>query len=290
MTRKNSSQAPHDLLAEQAVLGALLIDPAAIHRLDGALVPNDFYTHGHRTVYAAALTLRNRGTPLDIITLGEHMEAEGTLDDIGGLQYLGTIAKDTPSAANVRAYAAIVSRHAEARRLMGVLQEGLDRLQRGEEAGVVASGIAQATANHRMPTVDIFTAMDLHRKQFAPVKWAIPGFLPEGLCLLAGKPKMGKSWMALALGIAVATGGAAFGKIRTTPGSVLYLALEDSPRRLKSRISILLDQDGDAAYPDRLHLAKRGRGTARTIPMAGPPRRLPSSRYRHSRKDPTGSR
>lgn len=81
-------------------------------------------------------------------------------------------------------------------------------------------------------------------------RFAVPGLITEGLNLLAGKPKMGKSWIALGLGLAISGGGAALGSIDCTAGDVLYLALEDSPRRLQSRLRLL----GATFGADRLTL------------------------------------
>ena len=85
-----------------------------------------------------------------------------------------------------------------------------------------------------------FTLQELLARQLPPVQWAIPDILPEGLTLLAGKPKLGKSWLALAMALAVASGGVALGAYPVTQGEVLYLALEDNERRLQSRAQQLL--------------------------------------------------
>jgi hypothetical protein len=77
-------------------------------------------------------------------------------------------------------------------------------------------------------------------KVLPPVRWAVPDILPEGLTLLAGKPKQGKSWLALALALAIALGGLALGALPVTQAAVLYLALEDNERRLQSRARQLL--------------------------------------------------
>ncbi len=79
------------------------------------------------------------------------------------------------------------------------------------------------------------------RKKFAPVQYVIPGYVAEGCTILAGAPKLGKSWLALEWAIAKATGGSAWGRIQTgEPGDTLYLALEDNDRRLQSRMDRLL--------------------------------------------------
>ena len=97
-----------------------------------------------------------------------------------------------------------------------------------------------------------FTAADLMSEELPPVRWAVPGILPEGLSLLAGKPKLGKSWLALGLAVAKASGGVALGKIPVEQGEVLYLALEDNRRRLQNRLRKVLD---GAPPPEGLHIA-----------------------------------
>jgi hypothetical protein len=81
-----------------------------------------------------------------------------------------------------------------------------------------------------------FSAADLLAKELPAVKWAIPGIVPEGVTILAGKPKLGKSWLALDMCIAVAAGGYAFGTKRVEQGSALYLGLEDNERRIRRRL------------------------------------------------------
>ena len=81
----------------------------------------------------------------------------------------------------------------------------------------------------------IFSAADLQGRVFPPIKWIVPDILPEGLTLLAGKPKLGKSWLALDIAVAVASGGSVLGR-ECEPGPVLCLALEDNQRRLQRRL------------------------------------------------------
>ena len=86
-----------------------------------------------------------------------------------------------------------------------------------------------------------WTAEELVACQFPAPRWAIPGVLPEGLTLLAGAPKVGKSWLSIGIGVAVASGGRALGSTSVEAGDVLYLALEDTGRRLQSRLVKVLD-------------------------------------------------
>jgi AAA domain-containing protein len=109
----------------------------------------------------------------------------------------------------------------------------------------------RAELGNRFGRSRIFTAAELMARELPPVRWVVPGILPEGVTLLAGKPKLGKSWLALGLGVAVASGGIALGTRPVESGDVLYLALEDNPRRLQGRLGKMLA--GNNA-PDGLHI------------------------------------
>jgi hypothetical protein len=114
---------------------------------------------------------------------------------------------------------------------------------------------AVLSADHQREPTRIrtsWTAADIMAMEFAPPKWAVPGVISEGFSLLCGPPKVGKSWMSLGLGVDVACGGRAFGSIGVEPGPVLYLALEDTARRLQNRLRKVL---GDRPAPVGLTLA-----------------------------------
>lgn len=99
----------------------------------------------------------------------------------------------------------------------------------------------------------IFTAAELQRMEFPPINWIVPDVVPEGLTILAGKPKVGKSWLSLDAALAVAAGGNVLGR-ECTPGPVLYLALEDNQRRLQRRLQRLqpcFDWPDDLAFNTR---------------------------------------
>jgi hypothetical protein len=86
-----------------------------------------------------------------------------------------------------------------------------------------------------------WAADELMSIEFPEPRWAVPGILAEGVSLLAGPPKVGKSWLSLGLGLAIASGGQVFGRIDVNGGPVLYLALEDTPRRHQTRMAKILD-------------------------------------------------
>jgi hypothetical protein len=103
--------------------------------------------------------------------------------------------------------------------------------------------------NHTPP--QSMTAAELMEMEFEPTRWVVPDVLPEGLSLLVGKPKKGKSWMALGMCESVSVGGVAFGEKHVEQGDTLYLALEDSMKRLRRRLKKILN--GSTA-PDNMHL------------------------------------
>ncbi len=112
----------------------------------------------------------------------------------------------------------------------------------------------------------VWTASELVKTDWPDPRWAVPGIIPQGLTLLVGAPKIGKSWLCLSLGIAVSRGGYVFGQIAVAQGSVLYLALEDRPARLAKRLEILGFQPQE---DDPFHLAtdwkRMGEGALKLI-------------------------
>ncbi|MGD9739871.1 MAG: AAA family ATPase [Bauldia sp.] len=123
--------------------------------------------------------------------------------------------------------------------------------------GLAISRFPPGRKRGETPARRIVTARELGELTFDPIKYVVPGYIAEGLTLFAGKPKLGKSWLCLEVGLAVAMGGVCLGDIRCGEGDVLYLALEDNRRRLQSRIRRLWQMETVAhlALPERLHLA-----------------------------------
>jgi AAA domain-containing protein len=99
--------------------------------------------------------------------------------------------------------------------------------------------------------VDMVSAADLQAMDFPDIKWIVPDYVCEGLTILAGKPKLGKSWLALDWALATACGGISCSTIECEPGDVLYCALEDNKRRLQRRLRQLLPNSN---WPKRLDL------------------------------------
>jgi hypothetical protein len=118
-----------------------------------------------------------------------------------------------------------------------------------------ATATAEPRRNGQMPDLEalkLYSARDLLALDIPAIRWAVPDTIPEGLTLVVGKPKIGKSWLVLGLAVGVSLGGAVLGQIPVEAGDVLYLALEDGKRRLKTRLTAVL---GGEAAPTGLTLA-----------------------------------
>ncbi|MCJ7557408.1 MAG: replicative DNA helicase, partial [Gammaproteobacteria bacterium] len=111
---------PHSVDAERAVLGGLMLDNLAWERIADLVAVDDFYRHDHRLIFNAIGELAEKNQPLDAVTVSEYLDRNQQLEQMGGLSFLGQLAKDTPSAANIRAYADIVRERALLRKLIEV--------------------------------------------------------------------------------------------------------------------------------------------------------------------------
>jgi RecA-family ATPase len=108
-------------------------------------------------------------------------------------------------------------------------------------ADALAAGMVQKPPAPKRTMPETYTMRDLAGMTFPEPRWAVPDLIPEGLTVLAGAPKVGKSWLALHLCLAVSSGGYALGSIPVARGDTLYLALEDSAPRLQRRVAQLLN-------------------------------------------------
>ncbi|MCO1612447.1 replicative DNA helicase, partial [Escherichia coli] len=114
---------PNSLSAEQAVLGGLMLDNCRWDEVADRIVTDDFYTSAHREIFSEMERLLSHGKPIDLITLAEALEQNGKLERAGGFAYLAEMSKNTPSAANICAYADIVRERAVVREMISVANE-----------------------------------------------------------------------------------------------------------------------------------------------------------------------
>lgn len=237
------TQPPRNIDAEKQTLGSLLIDPDAVDRIIANLKPSDFFVKRHRWIYEAVTDLHKDQRAIDFSVVADLLQERGQLEEAGGSAYLNDLILAPTSALHVEEYARAVARKSEQRRMIraadwlakaayqddtearrGLVSKARERLQEIE------------TDWQGGQAIELISADDILQTEWPEPVWAIPKLLPAGLTILAGKPKLGKSWLSLQIAQAVAAGGRVFNE-EIEGGPVLYLALEDPPRRLKSRMA-----------------------------------------------------
>ncbi len=261
---------PQALDAEEALLGAILIDPEAL-LVARSLTPADFYREAHATLFATMRQLEEDGLAVDVITVTTRLERTGQLERAGGASYILGLVNAVPTSQNARYYAQLVKQAADGRKVLQVAgdlanigyysTDPANAAARAVETLVTGSDAAldltpeEARARLAALAPSLIGLDELMRQTFPETVWVVPDLLSEGLTLLAAKPKLGKSWLALGLALAVSAGTPALGGVPVKQGAVLYLALEDSFKRLRARARLLLrgPADDDAATLELPH-------------------------------------
>jgi len=216
---------PHSIEAEQSVLGGLMLDNATWDQIADLLTEDDFYRRDHTLIYRAISELGEIGTPFDVITLSEWLGNRDLLDDAGGLAYLGTLVKNTPSAANIKAYASIVRERSVMRQLIhvgtdisnaGFNPEGRNSAELLDMAEQHVFAIAERGARGKQGFQSINTlltkAIDridtlFHQDSaitglstgFSDFDDMTSGLQNSDLVIVAGRPSMGKTTFAMNL-------------------------------------------------------------------------------------------
>ncbi|MDN6297901.1 MAG: replicative DNA helicase [Halomonas sp.] len=215
---------PHSLEAEQSVLGGLMLDNQAWDHISDRLAADDFYRYEHRLVFNVMLHLAEAGQPLDVVTLSEALEARDQLDSVGGLGVLAELARNTPSASNIRAYADIVRERATLRKLIRAANQIADGAfaSQGRPADELlneAERLVFQIAEERPKTGGPIGMSDLLTKAvdridelfnlkgemtglssgFRDLDEMTTGLQPSDLVIIAGRPSMGKTTFAMNL-------------------------------------------------------------------------------------------
>ena len=219
---------PHNLEAEQAVLGSLLIDRDAIIKIADQLSPEDFYADKHGIVYDAMVTLYQRRDPIDIVSLSNVLVERGHLEEIGGRSFLVSLSNAVPTAANVIQYASIIQKKSTLRRMLSAAasivslgyQETEDvtsLLDQAEQSlfSVSQRYLRQNFINIREVLDDAFDRIDqLHHEAgqlrgvptgFTQLDNMLGGLQKSDLVILAARPSVGKTSLALDIARHVAT-------------------------------------------------------------------------------------
>lgn len=222
---------PHNLDAEIATLGSMMIDGAAIERVSEFLTPEDFYREAHRVIYDALIALSSRSEPVDLVTVSEELQRRGKLEEVGGIAYLTTLIDSVPSAANVEYYARIVEEYAIRRRLIEAAQEiihlatateeeePLDISEIADRAESAVYRVAQRRIGKGFESIrpllgeafDRFESFYHERKLvtglstgFRELDYITAGLQKSDLIIVAARPSMGKTSLCLNIGEHVA--------------------------------------------------------------------------------------
>jgi replicative DNA helicase len=215
---------PHSIEAEQAVLGGVMLENTAWERISELVSEADFYRHDHRLIFRALVRLAGRNQPFDVVTLAEDLDREGLIDQVGGLAYLGQLAKNTPSAANISAYAAIIRERATLRQLISISSEiadtafspkGMQATEVLDEAERKIFAIAESRPKTGGPeSVNTLLTKAIDRIDtlfnsdgaitglstgFTDLDEMTSGLQPADLIIVAGRPSMGKTTFAMNL-------------------------------------------------------------------------------------------
>jgi replicative DNA helicase/DNA-binding CsgD family transcriptional regulator len=268
---------PHSAEAEQAVLGSILIDGGAFPRIASMLGKDDFYQPDHRLIYGAMTSLgRDAATP-DVVTVADELKRQGHDVQAGGIAYLSTLARETPSSSNVAHYAKIVRDRAVARRAL----EAADKIASGvisrerDIADLLADAERQFTrlkdqcsaGAASRPSLQSITVHDFLARAIPARKHLLHPVLPEqGLLMIHGPRGLGKTHMTVGIAVAVASGGTFLQWSAPASAGVLLVdgempasalqermarAIQASEQEVRASLHIVTpDLNGDVGMPD----------------------------------------
>ena len=216
---------PHSMEAEQSVIGSMLFDPESWDKVTELVMESDFYNRSHQLIFSQILRLLGDNQPIDLITVSEALEQENLLTEAGGFAYLGELAKNTPSSANVVSYAQIIKERAINRELIGVAHEIAEAGYNpdGRDSADIldmAEGKVFDIAERRMKksdgpqdiefvlgkTIDRLEALVKDNREVTGVTTGFhdldkktSGLQPSDLIIVAARPSMGKTTFAMNL-------------------------------------------------------------------------------------------
>lgn len=188
---------PHNLEAERALLGSLLLDGEVLPRVLGRVLPTDFYALKHATLYEVMLGLYERGQPLDPLAVVREAMARGVLDQVGG-PYLLEISHEVASPGSAPVYAELVVEAARRRAVIAAAQEAQQRLYEGEDEGEALAALGAVLEAQRgrqgAQALRPWPAVTEIQEDQDATAWLWKGYLARGsVAILAGHPKAGKS-------------------------------------------------------------------------------------------------
>jgi replicative DNA helicase len=241
---------PHNIEAEQSVIGAVFLDPESFSTASEVLMPEDFFRAGHQRIFSAMVQLADKGEPIDLVTVTSFLHNRKELDEAGGVSYLSDVAGSVPTAANIGYYSRIVEEKAMLRRLIrtatDIVTSGFERedeveevLNEAEKSILEVSSRQNAGAFKSIKDVLIEVYDDiekLHNQSadvtgvasgFRDLDRLTSGFQPNDLIIVAARPSVGKTAFALNVAQNVAV---------NTNENVAIFSLEMGAEQLVSRM------------------------------------------------------
>ncbi|MGM0836957.1 MAG: replicative DNA helicase [Bacillota bacterium] len=219
---------PQNIEAEQAVIGAIFLEPSALTMAAELVLPDDFYRAAHQKIFNCILNLSDRGEPIDLVTVTAELANLKLLEEVGGVSYLSDLANSVPTAANIEYYAKIVEEKSILRRLIrtatSIAQEGYSR--EDEVAGLLNeaekqilevsqrknSGVFQNIKDVLVKTYDNIETLHNRKGEvtgietgFTELDRMTAGFQRNDLIIIAARPSVGKTAFALNIAQNVAT-------------------------------------------------------------------------------------
>ncbi|MFC4736240.1 replicative DNA helicase [Bacillus daqingensis] len=219
---------PQNIEAEQAVLGAIFLDPQALVTASERLMPEDFYRVQHSRIYEVMLELSDKGEPVDLVTLIDDLNQRGWLEEVGGVSYLGELANTVPTAANVHYYTQIVEEKSLLRRLIRVAtniasesysaEDEVDAILNEAEKSILDVSRRQSSGEFvdiKDVLIEAFDKIELLQHTagevtgvptgFVELDRITAGFQKNDLVIVAARPSVGKTAFALNISQNVAT-------------------------------------------------------------------------------------
>ena len=256
---------PQNIEAEQSVIGAMLIDKNAVSLVTEKLMPEDFYRQAHQVIYSAILTLHSKNEPIDMITLINELKKMNRLDDVGGVAYITLLANVVPTAANAKFHAQIVEDKSILRQLVeggtaiaSLGYEGADDVpviidqaekmvlrisnRKGSKDFAEISEVLSDTINHIQAVLESRQSITGVATGFVDLDKLTAGLHPSDFIILAARPSMGKTALALNIAQNVAIRGAREGQPKKR---VAFFSLEMSREQLVQRM-LCSEADVDA--------------------------------------------
>lgn len=225
MNQRTALIQPHSTEAEMSVLGSMMLDPNALERVVEILQPEDFYHPAHQILYHAMLSLHERSYAVDLLTVQEDLRRQGQLEEIGGLPVLVSIVESVPTAANAEHYARIVKEKAILRRLLRAAHEIIRLVEEPElevqqildQAEHAVYQVAEQRLGREFSELghlimDVIGRLDERQQHlqnhpgdflmgvstgFRELDWILSGLHPSELIILAARPSVGKTSLAV---------------------------------------------------------------------------------------------